>query len=386
MKAGAPRRVSALALALPLLLSLPLLLTAACYRSTQPRAADLRATSAPPDPGSVRWTDVSDAAGVRFQHVNGASGRKYMPEMMGSGAAFADFTGDGRPDLFLVNSRALPGSSARGQAVARLLLNQGDGTFADVTTGSGLDRPLYGMGCSAADYDGDSRVDLYVSACLDRHRLYRNVGGGKFRDVTEQTGLGDRGWGTSCAWLDYDRDGFVDLFVSRYVRYRLGESDRDCFGPDGRRMYCDPRQVPSVTSLLYRNEDGRRFRDVSRETGIAAKPGKSLGVTVCDVDDDGWPDLWVANDSEPNFLFMNRPSPSGRRFQEIGLEVGAAMPENGEPRAGMGIDAVDLQNDGACGGRQQLQRRGVVALPAGRAAPADLHRARLRGWIGAREP
>ena len=160
---------------------------------------------------------------------------------MGSGDAFLDFDGDGWLDLFLVNSRPLPGKTGSKPALPRLFHNRRDGTFEDVTAGSGLDHPIYGMGCAAGDYDGDGRVDLYLSACLDAHRLYRNLGAGKFQDVTAQTGLGDRRWGTSCAWLDYDRDGYPDLFVCRYVRYQLGESDKNCFAPDGARMYCDPR-------------------------------------------------------------------------------------------------------------------------------------------------
>jgi hypothetical protein len=265
---------------------------------------------------------------------------------MGSGGAFLDIDGDGWLDLFLVNSRALPGAVAAPLAYPRLFRNRRDGTFADVTAGSGLDHPLYGMGCAAADFDGDGRVDLYVTSCLDAHHLYRNLGSGKFRDATAEVGLGDRGWGTSCAWFDYDRDGYPDLFVCRYLRYRLGESDRSCFGPNGKRMYCDPRQLDGEPCLLYHNEAGRRFRDVSAATGIAARRGKSLGVAVADVDDDGWPDLLVANDTEPNFLFHNVRGSAGRRFEEIGMEAGVAMPENGEPRAGMGIDVADAENDG----------------------------------------
>jgi hypothetical protein len=300
----------------------------------------------PPSPVGPRWTDVTESAGIRFRHENGASGRKYMPETMGSGAAFLDYDGDGWLDLFLVNSRPLPGEKAKPPTLPCLLHNRGDGTFEDVTAGSGLDHPIYGMGCAAADYDGDGRDDLYISACLDTQRLFRSLGGGKFQDVTAQCGLGDRRWGTSCAWLDYDRDGFPDLFVCRYVRYRLGESDRDCFARDGARMYCDPRRLPPDTCLLYHNESGRGFRDVSAATGVAAKPGKALGVAVCDVDGDGWPDLFVANDNEPNFLFHNVSGAGERRFEEVGMEAGVALPDTGEPRAGMGIDLADVENDG----------------------------------------
>jgi len=326
-----------------LLTLLAALCATGCHRAPSPPSHRF---ALPPPPLGPHWTDVTSAAGLHFHHENGASGRKYMPETMGSGAAVFDFDGDGQLDLFLVNSRPLSGKTAPRPALPCLMRNRGDGTFADVTAGSGLDHPLYGMGCAAADYDGDGRVDLFISACLDGDRLYRNAGGGKFQDVTARSGLGDRRWGTSCAWLDYDRDGYPDLFVCRYVRYRLGETDRRCFSRDGLRMYCDPRHEPAETCLLYHNEAGRRFRDVSAATGIAAKPGKALGVAVGDVDGDGWPDLFVANDTEPNFLFHNVRAPVGRRFEEVGLEAGVGMPDSGEPRSGMGIDLADVENDG----------------------------------------
>jgi hypothetical protein len=283
---------------------------------------------------------VTEAAGIRFQHTNGAAGRKYLPETMGSGCAFLDFDGDGRLDILLLNGRSLAESIS--QTTAALYRNRGDGTFADVTSASGLDLPLYAMGCAAGDYDRDGRVDLLISTCLDGARLFRNLGRGRFREVSRAVGLVERGWGTSAAWVDFDRDGYLDLFLCRYVRYRLGESDRGCLAPDGTRMYCDPRRLPPDTCRLYRNEGGRRFRDVSGSAGIAARAGKSLGLAVGDLDDDGWPDLFVANYTEPNFLFHNRQG----RFVEIGQEAGVAMPENGETRAGMGIDLADVANDG----------------------------------------
>ncbi len=340
-----------------------LIWVAGCGRPAASLPPRSRAT---PPPFAVQWTDVAGKAGVRFRHVNGASGHKYMPETMGAGGAFLDFDGDGWLDLFLVNSRPVEVAVAPGTRTAStsrpvrapaakddgqsarpcLLRNRGDGTFVDVTDGSGLAPSRFGMGCAAADFDGDGRVDLFVTACLDGQRLYRNLGGGRFRDVTRTVGIRDGGWGTSSAWVDYDRDGYPDLFVCHYVRYHLGESDRDCFGADGRRMYCDPRRQPPDACRLYHNDGGRTFRDASSETGIAAKRGKALGVAVGDVDGDGWPDLCVANDTEPNFLFHNIAGGAGRRFVEVGLEAGVAMPESGEPRSGMGIDWAALGDDG----------------------------------------
>jgi hypothetical protein len=305
-------------------------------RGEGPAAAKARPAAA--TGGAVTFADVAEAAGVRFRHTNGGSGKKYMPETMGSGCAFLDFDGDGWLDIFLVNSRPIKGD--KGGTTSALYRNNGDGTFTDVTAGSGLDVPLFGMGCAVGDYDNDGDEDLYVTSALEPCRLFRNEGGGKFRDVTAAAGL-DNGsrWGTSAAWVDYDRDGRLDLFVCNYLRYDLAH-DIFCGNRLGQKSYCTPRHYDGLPSTLYHNEGSSgRFRDVSRETGIAAVAGKGLGVLVFDVNRDGWPDLFVANDTTPNSLFRNE---SGKRFTEIGTEAGVAFGENGLARAGMGVDVAAL--------------------------------------------
>jgi hypothetical protein len=343
-------------------------------------ALGCRSGAAPPSRGSATagaFVDVTEAAGVRFRHTNGGSGKKYMPETMGSGCAFLDVDGDNRLDLFLVNSRPLDSapSAQRPAPVPALYRNNGDGTFTDITAGSGLDVPLFGMGCAVGDYDNDGRDDLYVTCALDTCRLFRNEGGGngggpggrpidvRFRDVTATAGVGNAGrWGTSAAWLDYDRDGHLDLFVCNYLKYDLAH-DIFCGNRLGQKSYCTPRHYEGLPSTLYHNEGNGAFRDVSQATGIAAHSGKGLGIAVWDVERDGWPDLYVANDTTPNHLFRYVPgrrttndqrpttpdsSNVGRsslvvgRFQEIGTESGVAFGENGLARAGMGVDVAPM--------------------------------------------
>jgi hypothetical protein len=302
--------------------------------------------------GGITFTDVTASAGIRFRHVNGASGKKYMPETMGSGCAFIDFNGDGWLDLFLVNSRALPGAPDSPPALPALYQNLGGAspTFSDVTAGSGLDVSMYGMGVAVGDYDNDGRDDLYVTAVLEPGRLFRNEGSGRFRDVTRAAGVGNDGhWGTSAAWVDYDRDGDPDLFVCNYVRYDL-EHDLFCGNRLGEKSYCTPHHYPPDRCALFRNDGGPpgapRFTDVSRASGVARSTAKALGVAVADFDSDGWPDLYIASDTTPSLLLRNVRGPDGvRMFREEGLETGVAYGETGLARAGMGVDTTWLDDD-----------------------------------------
>ena len=318
----------------------------------------------------VRFTDVTDAAGLRFRHFNGAAGRKLLPETMGSGVAVLDYDRDGRPDLFFVNSRPWPGESDDRPTQA-LYRNQGDGTFADVTAVVGLDVTLYGMGAAVGDFDNDGWPDLFVTA-LGGGRLFRNRDGKRFEDATERAGLPfgslpdvsadefrewDKPipWPASATFLDFDGDGRLDLFVCSYVTWSPAHDlGVNAVLPGGLRAYVPPTQFPGAHCLLYRNLDGGRFEDVSAKAGVqvsdpvgrggAPEPvGKALGVVACDPDADGWPDLIVANDTVRNFFFHNVPSSDGgRRFEEIGLTANVAYAE-GRPRGGMGIDFAEVR-------------------------------------------
>ncbi len=286
--------------------------------------------------------DVTASAGLRFTHYTGAAGRKYLPEALGAGAAFVDLDNDGWQDVVLANGTDWPGAAAREKTTARVFRNNGRGGFTDVTAGSGLDVPMYGMGIAAADYDNDGRDDLLITA-VGQSRLFHNVGDGRFVDVTDRAGLGGRaGFSTSAVWIDYDRDGFVDLFICNYVRW-TPETDVFCSADGTRKSYCTPEAYPGATSWLFRNKGNGTFEDVTAAAGLLDPTSKALGVTMLDYDRDGWPDLFVANDTQPNKLYRN----TGKgRFVETGLEAGLAFSEDGRARAGMGTDAADLDNSG----------------------------------------
>jgi hypothetical protein len=295
-------------------------------------------------PAPLRFRNAAGAAGIRFRHENGAAGDFNLPETMASGCAFLDYDRDGWPDILLLNGRRLHPRNEpvpAGPATLRLYHNNRNGTFSDATAGSGLEEALFGTGCAVGDYDNDGLDDLYVTTALDGSRLYHNQGNGRFEEVSERAGVRNAGrWGASAAWVDYDRDGRLDLFVCNYVQYHWGE-DRRCFVPGTVRTYCNPRIYAPETSRLFRNTGKGRFQEVSAATGITAAAGKALGVVVLDYDDDGWPDLMVACDTTRNLLFHNRRG----RFREEGIGMGTAYGENGSPRAGMGIDAAYLWND-----------------------------------------
>ncbi|MFM7322049.1 MAG: CRTAC1 family protein [Armatimonadota bacterium] len=326
---------------------LGLSMVSGCTRSTAPPSHAAGTNPAAPPTGTVRFQDVTDAAGLRFVHHNSKTPKKYLIEIMGAGGAFADVDGDGWLDIVLVDGRTLPGGDpvADPQGV-RLYRNDGDGTFTDITKGSGLEAArMYGMGVAVADYDGDGRPDIYVSGVLDGGRLFQNRDGRRFRDVTAKAGVANKGrWGTSCAWFDYDHDGRLDLFVANYVKYRTLADDQPCFaGERQKRIYCIPSAYEGTPCTLFRNRGDGTFEDASRKAGLSEHAGKSLGVSLWDVDKDGWLDVFVANDTTPGFLFHNRKDGT---FEEIGVESGVAYSDAGIPHSGMGIDTGDVRNDG----------------------------------------
>ncbi|HRV06882.1 MAG TPA: CRTAC1 family protein [Acidobacteriota bacterium] len=333
---------------------LPLFLAVGCSPSEPTSAADpspdLAATDGfqeasverETDAPEVWFTDVTAESGLDFHHFNAATPAKLLPETMGSGVAFFDCDADGYPDLFFANGAPLTDERTRGELpTQRLYKNIGGRHFENVTAGSGLDETYFGMGVAVGDIDNDGLLDLAVTA-TDYTRLYKNLGGCRFREITREVGLDCPGYGSSLAFLDYDRDGYLDLFISRYVEW-TAETDIPC-RPDGtNRTYCTPEVYPPIPNCLFRNLAGRRFQDVSEVSGIASVAGKGLGVVVLDFNDDGWPDIAVANDTVGNFLFENQGDGT---FSEVGVDSGLAYSESGAARGGMGIDAADLDGDG----------------------------------------
>ena len=293
-------------------------------------------------PKPVAFENIAAAAGVTFTHINGASADKYLVETMGSGALFFDYDNDGWIDLFLVDGGSIADNAVSARARHRLFRNAGKGVFKDATESSGIRHQEYGMGACAGDVDNDGRIDLYITN-YGPNVLYRNGGNGVFTDVTRAAGVGLAGWSTSCAFLDIDGDGDLDLFVTNYLDAPK-TNNRFCGDPQRRiRVYCHPLVYPAVANVLYRNDGKGAFTDVSAETGLNKYLGNGLGVAVGDYDDDGRPDVFVANDSVPNFLFHNE---GGGRFSEIGLLAGVAVARDGKPRAGMGTEFADYNGDG----------------------------------------
>jgi hypothetical protein len=305
----------------------------------------------------ARFTDITASSGVTFTHVNGAYGEKLLPETMGGGVAFFDYDNDGNQDLLFVNSTYWPGHVPAGAkpALAALYHNDGRGHFTDVTAGSGLEVELYGMGVAIGDYDNDGLPDVFVS-CVGGNHLFHNIGNGKFEDVTATAGVGGSGkdWSTSCAWLDYDNDGKLDLFVCNYVRWSREidlEVGYKLVGVG--RAYGQPMNFEGAFCSLYHNDGNGHFTDVSAQAGIQVKnpvtgvpAGKSLGVTPIDLDGDGYMDLVVANDTVQNFVFHNERNGT---FKEIGAMSGVAFDSYGRARGAMGIDAAYYRNDQALG-------------------------------------
>ena len=301
------------------------------------------AAPAAPDPG-FRLVDVTGQAGLHFQHNSGAYGGKLLPETLGSGCAFLDYDADGWQDILLVNSMDWPGHKKQ-RSILQLYKNNRDGTFFDVTKRAGLDVEMYGMGVAVGDYNNDGFPDILIT-CVGQNRLFRNTGKGTFVDATQASGLGNRlGLSTSAIWFDYDRDGKLDLFVCNYVKWSP-EHDVFCSLDGKHKSYCTPEAYRGQTCWLFHNRGNGTFEDVTATSGVFDSSSKALGVALLDYDQDGWPDLLVANDTQPNKLYRNMHNGT---FQDVAVDAGLAFSSEGKARAGMGVDAADFDNSGKTG-------------------------------------
>ena len=306
-----------------------------------------------PNRGSIsretaNFTDTTSAMGLKFEYIASHTSKKYLIETMGSGVALFDYDNDGRLDIYAVNGAPLNDPTPKGtipqKAGAkywnRLYHQKPDGTFEDVTEKAGLQGVGYGMGVAVGDYDNDGFEDLYVTA-YGGNRLYHNNGDGTFTDVTEKAGVGGSGWSTSAAWIDLDNDGLLDLVVLRYLQWDFDDvwcGERK----EGYRAYCHPNAYPAVAPLVYHNDGNGHFTEISHKAGLAI-PGKGLGIAFADYDRDGHLDIFIANDSMPEFLFHNKGDGT---FEEVGLSSGVAVDGEGHTYAGMGVDFADYNNDG----------------------------------------
>jgi len=289
---------------------------------------------------------LGSASGITWRHTAGLSTEKYLPESTGPGCAFVDYDNDGWMDIYLVNSGACDFFTPPTKLRNALYRNNRDGTFTDVTEKAGVAAGGYGMGVAVGDYNGDGYPDLYVTQ-YGRSILYRNNGDGMFTDVTEKAGVAAPGWSSSAVWFDYDNDGRLDLFVCQFVDFNIAKHHR-CGAPNipglaGLAEYCYPKVYSPMPSWLFHNNGDGTFTDVSQKMGIAAARGKAWGVVATDINNDGWMDLFVGNDTVANFLFANR---KGQQFEEIGFTANVAFGEHGKERSGMGVDAADVDQDG----------------------------------------
>jgi enediyne biosynthesis protein E4 len=291
---------------------------------------------------SVIFRDATQKAGIHFLHNNGAYGKKYLPETMGPGVAFIDYDNDGWQDIFLVNGTDWPGRPAK-HSTPKLYHNNHDGTFTDVTHKAGLDVEIFGMGVAVGDYDNDGYDDLFLTAIGQSH-LFHNNGNGTFTDVTAKAGLlGPREFSTSAAWVDYDKDGKLDLVVANYVQWSM-EGDLYCTLDGKSKSYCTPESYKGTAVRLWRNRGDGAFEDVTKKAGLGDPTSKTLGIAVLDYDNDGWPDLLFSNDTQPNKLYRNNGNGT---FTEKAVAAGVAFSEDGVARAGMGVDAADYDRSGA---------------------------------------
>jgi hypothetical protein len=294
-----------------------------------------------PDASGVTFRDVTQHAGIRFTHNNGAFGKKFLPETLGPGVAFIDYDNDGWPDIFLVNGMDWPGHVQK-HTTPKLYRNNHDGTFTDVTHKAGLDVEMYGMGVAVGDYDNDGFDDLFVTA-LGQNRLFHNNGNGTFTDVTQKAGLsGPRELSTSAAWIDFDKDGHLDLVIGNYVQWTQ-ETDLYCTLDGKSKSYCTPESYKGTAARLWHNRGDGTFEDVTQKAGLGEPTSKTMGIAVLDYDNDGWPDLLFSNDTQPNKLYRNNGNGT---FSEKGVIAGIAFSEDGVARAGMGVDAADYDHSG----------------------------------------
>ena len=295
---------------------------------------------------SIQFRDITAKAGIHFVHNNGAFGKKYLPETMGPGCAFIDYDNDGWPDILLVNGQKWPAladeRAKRGPTTPKLYHNNHDGTFTDVTSKAGLAVPMFGMGVAIGDYDNDGYDDIFISA-LGQSHLFHNNGNGTFTDVTKAAGLwGPNEFSASAAWVDYDRDGNLDLIVANYVQWSI-EGDLYCTLDGVHKSYCTPESYKGASARLWHNLGNGKFEDVTQKAGLYDTSSKTLGVAILDYNGDGWPDIVLANDTQPNKLYLNKRNGT---FEERWVPAGIGFSEDGVARAGMGVDAADYDRSG----------------------------------------
>ena len=290
----------------------------------------------------IHFRDITSEAGIHFTHNNGAFGKKWLPETMGPGCAFIDYDNDGYPDIVLINGEDFPGHTHAGATTLKLYHNNHDGTFTDVTRKAGLAIPMYGFGVAVGDYDNDGYDDLFISA-LGQSHLFHNNGNGTFTEVTKAAGMwGPNEFSTSAAWVDYDRDGKLDLVVANYVQWSE-QGDLYCTIDGSHKSYCTPESYKGTSLRLWHNLGAGKFEDATQKAGLGDPTSKSLGIAILDVNLDGWPDILIANDTQPNKLYLNKKNGT---FEERGVAAGIGFSEDGVARAGMGADAADYDRSG----------------------------------------